>query len=328
MGSRSIAEQVDLELNSTMWVASMTKLQTCMACIIGVEKGIFTLDTNVRDVIPELKEVEIITGFEAGSFPRKPITKPCDSPITLRQLISHSSGMQYDQGNDDLKEWSSYYGVKDNTFTGTMKGYQKPLVYEPGKGWAYSPGMDWAGRLIEVASGISLEQFFKENIWDKLGMKDTTFNPDQRPDMQARKMEMANRNRKTMEITKGLVPLEIQYPYAPDNCGGMGLYSTIEDCTKVLQAIMSKNPALMAEASYEALTAPQLPDNKYFLEVLHGAGAGHLGATWDKGANGSFGFGSSITANDFEGRRKKGSCNWAGMPGLHCVRSHHYSVMW
>ncbi|KAF2706520.1 beta-lactamase/transpeptidase-like protein [Pleomassaria siparia CBS 279.74] len=277
-----------------MWIGSITKLQTCMACMMGIERGLFTLETNVRTVVPELKDVDLLVGFENGEFPRKPITQPCTSPITLRQLLTHTSGMIYDYGHDGLKEWSAYHGIKDNTFSGTLKGYQKPLIFLPGNGWSYSPGMDWAGRLIEVTSGLTLEQFFKQNIWDKLGMTSTTFRPDLRPDIQARRMQMASRNRKTMEITPGV------------------------DCTKILQALISKNPVLMGEDSYDQLTTPQLPSDEHFLEVIRGVGQGHLGQTWDKGAEGTFGFGASIIKQDFTGRRKKGSCNWSGMPGTHC----------
>ncbi|KAF2686474.1 beta-lactamase/transpeptidase-like protein [Lentithecium fluviatile CBS 122367] len=320
LGLRTLPNQdaSPLQLDSTMWIGSITKLQTCMACMTGLERGLFTLDTNVREIVPELKSIDLLAGFEDGDFPRKPITKPCTSPITLRQLLTHTSGMIYDYGHDGLKEWSAYHGIKDNTFSGTLKGYTKPLIYEPGQGWAYSPGMDWAGRLLEVTSGLSLEEFLKQTIWDKLGMKSTTFRPDLRPDIQARRMAMASRNRQTMEITQGVVPQEAQGSFAPDCCGGVGLYSTIEDCTRVLQALGSKNPMLMTAESYELLTTPQLPSNEHFLKVIRGVGQGHLGQTWDTGAEGTFGFGSSIIQQDFVGRRVAGSCNWSGMPGTHC----------
>lgn len=321
MGSRSIenTEQLPLQLDSTMWVGSITKLQTVMACMIAIEQGLFTLETNVREVVPELADIELLVGFEESEkFPRKPITKKVSSPITLRQLITHTSGMIYDYGHDGLKEWSAYHNITDNTFSGSLKGYQKPLIYEPGQGWAYSPGMDWAGRMIEITSGLSLEQFLKQNIWDKLGMTSTTFRPDLHPDIQARRMAMAARNRATGEITKGVVPQEAQGSFAKDCCGGVGLYSTIEDCTKVLQALISRDEKIMSKDSYEMLVVPQLPTNDHFLEVIRGVGQGHLGQTWPKGAEGTFGFGSSIAGQDFPGRRLKGSCNWSGMPGTHC----------
>ncbi|ORY07768.1 beta-lactamase/transpeptidase-like protein [Clohesyomyces aquaticus] len=321
-GSRSITEQIPLQLDSTMWIGSITKLQTCMACMIGIEKGLFTLDTNVRDVVPELRDIKMLVGFEDGDFPRKPITKPCEDEITLRQLLTHTSGMIYDYGHPGLKEWSAYHAILDNTFSGTLLGYQKPLIYPPGQGWAYSPGMDWAGRMIELTSGLTLEAFLQTHIWDKLDMQDTTFRPDLRPEFQARRMAMASRDRATMAITAGVVPQEAGGPgkFAKDCCGGVGLYSTIADCTKILAAVMRQDERVMSKQSYEMLTSPQLDQdaNKHFLDVIRGVGQGHLGQTWDKGAEGTFGFGSSIICGDFVERRKKGSCNWSGMPGTHC----------
>lgn len=321
MGSRSIdiTKTASLGLDSTMWVGSITKLQTCMACMIAIEQGLFTLDTNVREVVPELAEIELLVGFEESEkFPRIPITKPVSSPITLQQLLTHTSGMIYDYGHDGLKEWSAYHGIIENTFSGSLIGYKKPLVYEPGQGWAYSPGMDWAGRLIEITSGLSLEEYMKQNIWQKLGMESTTFRPDLRPDFPARRMAMAARNRATGEISAGVVPQEAQGKYAEDCCGGVGLYSTIEDCTKVLQALITKDEKIMSAESFDMLVTPQLLTNEYFLEVIRGVGQGHLGQTWPKGAEGTFGFGSSIAGEDFPGRRMNGSCNWSGMPGTHC----------
>jgi CubicO group peptidase (beta-lactamase class C family) len=90
MGSRSIdiIKTASLGLDSTMWVGSITKLQTCMACMIAIEQGLFTLDTNVREVVPELAEIELLVGFEESEkFPRVPITKPVSSPITLRYVL-------------------------------------------------------------------------------------------------------------------------------------------------------------------------------------------------------------------------------------------------
>jgi CubicO group peptidase (beta-lactamase class C family) len=67
-----------------MWIASLTKLVTAIACMIAVEQGLITLDENVREIVPELGEVEVLIGFEEGEAPRKPITKRVDSPISLR----------------------------------------------------------------------------------------------------------------------------------------------------------------------------------------------------------------------------------------------------
>ena len=111
-----------LQTDSVLWIASLTKLVTSIACMIAVEKGLVTLDQNIRDIIPELKDVDQLVGFEdheIGEVARKPILKKVTTPITLRQLLSHQSGFAYDQLHPGLQEWSRYHGRKEWTMTGS-----------------------------------------------------------------------------------------------------------------------------------------------------------------------------------------------------------------
>lgn len=77
-------EKAPLQGDSVMWIASLTKLVTAIACMIAVESGFVTLDQNVREIVPELGDVEVLLGFEEGEAPRKPITKKTDASISLR----------------------------------------------------------------------------------------------------------------------------------------------------------------------------------------------------------------------------------------------------
>jgi CubicO group peptidase (beta-lactamase class C family) len=73
-----------LQTDSILWIASLTKLVTSIACMIAVEQGLVTLDQNVREILPELKDVNLLLGFEEGYTPRKPILKHVTAPISLR----------------------------------------------------------------------------------------------------------------------------------------------------------------------------------------------------------------------------------------------------
>jgi CubicO group peptidase (beta-lactamase class C family) len=108
--------------------------------MIAVEQGLVTLDQNVRDILPELRDLDLLLGFEDGGIPRKPILKNVTTPISLRwashlillhpsnfkrlkccrQLLSHQSGFAYDQLNADLQEWSKYNKRTEWTMTGSM----------------------------------------------------------------------------------------------------------------------------------------------------------------------------------------------------------------
>ena len=169
-----------------------------------------------------------------------------------------------------------------------------------------------------MASGLTLEEFMKKNLWTKLEMHDTTFRPELKPDFSARRMQMAWRNRATGELSVGKVPLASP---AQDCCGGVGLYSTPNDCAKVLKAVLSGGGAILKKSSVDEMLNSQLMDSKYFLSAIHGPGKGHLAQTWPDGAPGTFGLSSSINLEDFPGRRSKHSANWSGMPGIHAVSS-------
>lgn len=129
-------------------------------------------------------------------------------------------------------------------------------------------------------------------------------------------MEMAWRDRSTMILRAG--PSPWGFP-ATGDCGGVGLYSTAEDYAKLLKAFLAGGGPVLEQSSVDEIMTSQLVDSKYFLEVINGPGRAHLGQTWPKGAQATFGLSSSINLEDFPGRRMKMSANWSGMPGLHAV---------
>lgn len=88
--------------------------------MIAVEQGLITLDQNVREIVPELKELDVLVGFEEGEGIKKPILKVTDAPISLRQLLSHQSGFAYDQLSKDLQDWSKWNQRTEWTMTGSM----------------------------------------------------------------------------------------------------------------------------------------------------------------------------------------------------------------
>jgi len=160
----------------------------------------------------------------------------------------------------------------------------------------------------------------RENIWSKLGMTSTTFRPELRPDFAARRVSMAIRSPPDNSLQQGTVPFANP---TIDYSGGAGLYSSTEDCAKFIAALMAGGGGIISSQSVDDLMSPQLATNKYFLDVIRGAGKKHLGQTWPDDVEGTFGLSSSICLEDFPGRRAARSCNWSGMPGLHVVSLKH-----
>ncbi|KAI1320995.1 beta-lactamase family protein [Xylariaceae sp. FL0255] len=178
-GSTDLHEGKPTTLDLLHWIASLTKLSTAVATLIAVEKGLVTLDENVRDIVPELADLEVLEGFEDDGRPR---FRKCTASISLR-----------------------YVGKKTNAFTGSLDGCRYPLIFEPGKGWSYGSGMDWAGRTIKIT----------------------------RPDLEADKVELLWRDRDGTLAKK-------HFPFgpAPNCCGGVGLFSTPNDQLKLLASLL------------------------------------------------------------------------------------------
>ncbi|KAK1751942.1 beta-lactamase family protein [Echria macrotheca] len=309
-GSRDLAQTQPNTLDSLFWIGSLTKLHTAVAVMIAVGRGLVTLDQNVREIVPELAELDVIEGFEEDGTPR---LRKCTAPISLRQLLTHTSGFCYDMQQEKLQRWAAYVGKKDCGFSGSYSGYLYPLIFEPGEGWAYSPGMDFAGRVIEILTNQDLETFMRNNIWAPLGMNSTTFRPWTRPDLTENLNQVAHRA-VDGSLIKGRVPLG--YP-AIDCLGGVGLYSTPADQIKLLSALLGDRADIISKEGLDEILRPQLANPAHFLEVVCGSKRIWLGQTWPVGAQGDFGLSASINAEAFPGRRAAMSANWSGMAGIH-----------
>ncbi|KAI1839309.1 hypothetical protein JX266_014480, partial [Neoarthrinium moseri] len=123
----------------------------------------------------------VLEGFSRGH--ETPILRPLQRPITLRHLVTHTSGFGYLSFHKSLRRWSKLMGRDGENRTGTIDDYIQPLLFQPGEGWAYGPGLDWAGRVLEVVLGSTLEQIFQDFIWSSIGLRDTTFFPARRPSL-------------------------------------------------------------------------------------------------------------------------------------------------
>jgi CubicO group peptidase (beta-lactamase class C family) len=154
-----------------------------MALLQLVEQGKVKLDDPVETILPELKNREIISGGKK---------RKSSMPITLRMLLSHTSGLSYTFFNEDIKKLSQASGIDE--FGGTFDGIDTPLVHEPGERFTYGVGIDWAGLLLERVTGMQLGAYIEKHIFEPLGVKDSTFDLDKRPDLAKRLTHLNYRN--------------------------------------------------------------------------------------------------------------------------------------
>lgn len=163
-------------------IASQTKAITSVAAMMLYEEGKFLLDDPVSKYIPEFAKQQVLDKFNEADTTYT--TVPAKSEITIRQLLTHTSGVSYPQIG--TKEANAIYakaglvaglGVEvGRLLADDVKTIARlPLIHQPGERFSYGFNSDILGRLVEIFSGMSLDQFFKKRIFEPLGMNDTWF---------------------------------------------------------------------------------------------------------------------------------------------------------
>jgi methyl acetate hydrolase len=169
----------------------------------------------------------VLEGFDAAGAPK---LRPSRTPITLRHLLTHSSGFVYDMWNADMARYLEVTG-KPGIISCTNAALDLPLVFDPGTAWDYGIGIDWAGKAVEAVSGKTLGVWLAENLFAPLGMRDTGFRI--RDDQRAR---LARIHARTPE---GIVSTDLEIPQSPEfEMGGGGLYATVSDYLRFARMIL------------------------------------------------------------------------------------------
>ena len=263
-----------LEPDDIFRIYSMTKPVTSVAAMMLVEDGRLSLDDELGSVIPEFADVQVYDDGERRAPSR---------PILIRDLLSHTSGLTYGFfGNSPVD--SMYNRAMASLSTGTDNDLAKrvatlaslPLIDDPGARWNYSFSTDVLGRVVEVASGRSLDSFFRERIFEPLGMDDTGFQvPADKVD------RFAAMYRRTRD---GLVPAGPPGadPYTRPPVwlsGGGGLASTASDYLRFSQMLLNEGELdgvrLLAAETVRLMTRNHLPDE--MIPIMPGLGDAGFG---------------------------------------------------
>ena len=258
-------------------IASMTKAITSVAVLKLWEDGRINLDDPIEKYIPEFKDAEILETFNEkdSSYTSKPSTKK----ITIRQLLTHTSGIGYDfiDGNPSIKaifhkKKQSFMknGVmcfcdEDVTIGEAIRNLADvPLHHEPGEKFTYSMGLDVLGYMIEIVSGKKLDVFYREEIFDPLDMNDTYFYlPDSKKERLVPVQTKKDDNWVIFEDDR----FNENYPVEGERkffAGGCGLSSTVEDYYKFLSVFINngkyKGKSFIGKQTNDLLFQNQLPD--------------------------------------------------------------------
>jgi CubicO group peptidase (beta-lactamase class C family) len=270
----------DLDTKSVMQkenifrIASQTKAITSVAMMMLFEEGKFLLDDAVSKYIPAFKKQQVLDKFNPADTTYT--TVPAKSEITIRQLFTHTSGLGYAQIGS--KEANAIYakskitagiGVQDDNLLGAMNRLAKlPLMHQPGERWTYGLNSDLLGCLVQVLSGMTLNDFFRLRIFEPLGMKDTYFYI---PSDKSSRLVNLYREDSTGQLVKAEAnmlngPTVANYPLINSTyySGGAGLSSTIYDYAAFLQMLLNNGTyngkRLLSRNTVRIMTMNQIGD--------------------------------------------------------------------
>ena len=249
VGFNDLSTKSAMQKEGIFRIASQTKAITSVAMMILFEEGKFLLNDPVSKYIPAFKKQQVLDKFNAADTTYT--TVPAKSEITIRQLFTHTSGLGYAQIGS--KEANAIYakskltagiGVQNDKLSDAMNRLGKlPLMHQPGEKFTYGLNSDLLGCLVEVISGMTLNDFFRTRIFEPLGMKDTYF---QVPAEKAARLVNLYREDSTgklvMAESKMLNgPVGADYPLKNSTyySGGAGLSSTIFDYGIFLQMLLN-----------------------------------------------------------------------------------------
>jgi CubicO group peptidase (beta-lactamase class C family) len=310
-GYKDISSKTALKKDDIFRIASQSKAITSLAVMMLYEEGKFLLDDPVSKYIPEFKSPKVLTAFQSSDTTYT--TEPARSEITIRQLLTHTSGLDYPAiGSPEFKSIyakariPSGIGNHADVLAGKMKIVGTlPLKHHPGERWTYGLNSDVLGYLVEVLSGMSFDQFLKTRIFDPLGMKDTYFYVP--AEKHARVVALHETKGTKAALLSSRVYDDVDPSYPTRNgkyfSGGAGLSSTTEDYARFLQLFLNKGEfngvRLLSRKTVELMLTDQIDDKV--------------------SADNEFGltFGLETNANDRRSVMSVGSFSWGGAYNTH-----------
>ena len=216
---------------------STTKVMVCTAAMLLFERGKFLLNDPLHLYLPEFKDMKVVHTSPNGNVQ----VQPAQNPILVKHIFAMTSGIPYEWGESKTHQELSRLteGLKTKgpyTLEQLIKEIAKaPLLFEPGTRWAYGYSHDIVARLVEVISGLSIEQFIQKELLDPLQMNDTGYRF--KDDVQARLVPLYELNNNNELVTAWARGDENFEPSAIYNGGGLGIYSTPRDYTKFAQML-------------------------------------------------------------------------------------------
>lgn len=225
-GERALGHGEPMTLDTTFALFSTTKAITGTAVLQCVEEGLLDLDAPAATYVPDIGELKVLDGFDAGG---NPVLREPKRDITTRMLLLHTAGFGYDFFNESYNRLSQEHG-QPSVITCSKAALTTPLLFDPGEKWEYGTNIDWAGQVVESIRGQRLGDVMRQRIFEPLEMADTAFTMS--PSMKDRLAPIHQR-----ESDGSLTPLiGFELPAEPEvHMGGHGLHGTVGDYMKFIR---------------------------------------------------------------------------------------------
>ena len=299
-GSRDVGNASPMRPDTIFRIASMTKPVAATIVMMLVDEGKLSLDDPIERYLPEFGEREVVASFDdsTGEY----TTRPAASPATIRQLLSHSSGLAYNFASDVATAIAGSADAPEND--------RFPLLYDPGTAWSYAGGIAMVGNIVERIEGIGLDTLMRDRLFVPLGMNDTSFIVAQD---KLDRVATIHRRDASGRLEETPNPVDVRAAVSGDG----GLNSTARDYAQFIRLFLNDGVApggerLLSREAVREMARSQLGERAVTLQdeptpLL--ARAFPLGAGRD-----GFGLGFQVTGSHGGDReRAPGSLSWAGI---------------
>ena len=304
-GRARVDEDAPAATDTLIRIASMTKAIVSVAALQLIESGRLALDQPVAEILPAFDRLQVLDGFEDDT----PRLRPAARQATIRQLMTHTSGVGYWFSNPDVLRYHEVTGTPD-PLSGRRASLDVPLVADPGTRWEYGMSTDWLGQVIEAVSGTDLNSYCTEHIFGPLDMADATFSPTVA--QRARLMSVHSRT-----PDGGLALSTLELPDEPEySSGGGGAYATGRDYLRFMRMLLRDGeldgarilrPETVELAFTDHLDGLALPD-------VSPSAVPELSNVVPKlPFEQGFGLALHLVLEDMPGMRRAGSGDWAGL---------------
>ena len=315
LGERTLlsGEKQPHQLNDVLYLASATKILATIAALQCVEDGLLSLTGDLSSVAPELAAKQVLTGFAEDG--ETPLLEPQARPITLEMLLTHSSGATYHFMTPLVARWREKF-AQDRDGDSKLRVeelFNYPLAFQPGAGWMYGPGLDWAGRIVERVTGKSLIERMHERIFSPLGISDAQFYPVTREDLRARLVDLNPDDPEGLgrAVLGGGGEMNMT---TKGDFGGHGLFMTGPDYVKVLRSLLANDGKILKPATVDDMLEDHLGPEA---TASHQAAlASPMGMFFrvgtEVGSKAGHGLGGLLTLQDVDGWYGERTLTWGG----------------